>query len=242
MACWLSSGSLSATVLRARCSRLLTAGTLVSSASATSRAEKPEHLAQEQHGALRRRQVLDGCDEGELNALALFVARVRRGKALVRRLARVGLDPDRLRERLAEAAVRVGGGQLLERQRALGAARDRVERRVGGDLVQPRAGRAAPVEARQPAPGAQERVLQRVVGVVHRAEHAVAVRVQFAAMGLDEAAERVLVALLGRVQQGSLAAGRFRGDPTHGSQDKAAAGGWIGGAGQERGSSQAPSS
>ena len=42
--------------------------------SATSRAGEAEHVAQDQHGALARRQVLQRGDERELDALALLVA------------------------------------------------------------------------------------------------------------------------------------------------------------------------
>jgi hypothetical protein len=49
------------------------------------------------------------------------------------------------------------------------------------------------LEAPEPLPGAQHRVLQRILGVVNRAEHAVAVRLQLAAPRLDEAAKSILV-------------------------------------------------
>ena len=58
-----------------------------------------------------------------------------------------------------------------------------------------------PSKRREPAPGAQERVLQRVLGVVERAEHAVAVRVQLAAVRLDERSEGALVARAGGGQE-----------------------------------------
>ena len=51
------------------------------------------------------------------------------------------------------------------------------------------------------APRAQQRVLHRVLGVVDRAEHAVAMGVEQSAMGLDEPRERVLVAGAGGVEQ-----------------------------------------
>ena len=51
------------------------------------------------------------------------------------------------------------------------------------------------------APGAQQRVLHGVLGVVDRAEHAVAVGVEQAAVGLDEPGEGVLVAPAGGVEQ-----------------------------------------
>ena len=40
-----------------------------------------EHLAQDEHGALARREVLERGDEGELDTLALLVAHIGRGLA-----------------------------------------------------------------------------------------------------------------------------------------------------------------
>ena len=67
-----------------------------------------EHLAQDERGALARRQELQGDDEGQLDALALLVARVGSGAlvALGRALVGIGLDPDRLDERRARPVVR----------------------------------------------------------------------------------------------------------------------------------------
>jgi hypothetical protein len=53
----------------------------------------------------------------------------------------------------------------------------------------------------QPAPGAEQRVLERVLGVVERAEHAVAVGVELGSVRLDEAAERLGVAVHGRGEE-----------------------------------------
>ena len=114
-------------------------------------------------------------DERELDALALLVGGLRRRVAVLHadHLVRVGLDPDRLDQRrahrLGRPRVRIRRRHVLHRQHALRAPRDHVERRVGRDLVEPRPHRAAALEPRQPAPRTQQRVLQRVLGVVHRA-------------------------------------------------------------------------
>ena len=57
-----------------------------------------EHLAQDQHRPLARRQVLHRGDEGELDRLALLVAGVGGGVAVLdlERLVGVGLEPDLL--------------------------------------------------------------------------------------------------------------------------------------------------
>ena len=57
-----------------------------------------------------------------------------------------------------------------------------------------------PVEPGHPTPGAEERVLG-VVGVVDRAEHPVAVRVELLALGLHEPAEGVVVPVARRFEQ-----------------------------------------
>jgi hypothetical protein len=42
-----------------------------------------EHVAEDEHGALARRQVLERRDEGELDALALLVTRLRTGEPVL---------------------------------------------------------------------------------------------------------------------------------------------------------------
>ena len=77
----------------------------------------------------------------------------------------------------------------------------RVQTAVGGDPVQPRAHRRTPLEAPEPAPGAEHRLLDHVLSVLHRAEHPVAVQVQLPAQGIGELAEGLLVAGAGTRQQ-----------------------------------------
>ena len=155
-----------------------------------------EHLAQDQHGALGGRQVLERGDEGQLHALAALVAGGRSGEAVLdaQDLVRIGLDPHRLDERLAGPDVGIGGRAVVDREHALGPPRDLIEAGVGRDRVEPRAQRAAALELRETAPGAKQRVLERVLGVVDRSQHPVAVGVQLATVGLDQTTERALVA------------------------------------------------
>ena len=122
----------------------------------------------------------------------------RRGRPR-RRASRPGRarpTPSR-RAACAEPVVRVGRRAVVDRQHALGPPRDLVQAGVRGDRVEPRAQRAAALEAREAAPRAQRGLLQRVLGVVHRAEHPVAVGVELAAVGLEQLRERVLVARRG---------------------------------------------
>src|SRR6266516_2330986 len=71
--------------------------------------------------------------------------------------------------------------------------RDRGEADVRGDCVQPGAELRARLVAVGAFPGAQHRLLERVVGVVERAEHPVAVEVERAAVWFDQERERLLV-------------------------------------------------
>ena len=98
----------------------------------------------------------------------------------------------------------VGRGRVVDRQHPLGPPLDRPQAGVGRDRVEPRAQRASPLELREPAPGVQQRILERVLGVGHRAEHPIAVGVQGAAMGLDQPGEGVLVAPAGSLEQPGL--------------------------------------
>ena len=164
---------------------------------------EPEHLAEDQRGALVRGQVLERGGERELDALAPLVAGLGRGEPVLEAelLVRVGLDPHGLRQRQAEPVGRLARRRLVERERPLRPPRDRVEARVRGDRVEPAAQRAATLEPAQRAPRAQQRLLQRVLRVLDGAEHPVAVRVQLAAIGRDQPAERRLVAAACRLQQ-----------------------------------------
>jgi hypothetical protein len=153
---------------------------------------KAEHVAEDEDRALPRGQMLQRGDEGQLDRLALFVARLGRGiPARKPELpVGVGLDPHRLGQRpCRRIAAWASRGPVVGREPAPGPAGDRMQAGVGCDLVQPRAERPAAIEPAQPASGAQQGVLERVVGVVHRAEHPVAMRVQFGPIGLDQPAK-----------------------------------------------------
>src|SRR5438067_12207188 len=74
--------------------------------------------------------------------------------------------------------------------RSLASARDRGEADVRGDCVQPGAELRARLVAVGAFPRAQHRFLDRVVRVVERTEHPIAVQVQRPAMWLDQERER----------------------------------------------------
>ena len=140
---------------------------MVSSASAVSLAEKPSTSRRIRTARWRAGQVLERGGEGELDALALLVARVRaehRGFDSELGVG-VGLEPDRLGERLVESHVWVGRGAVVDREHALGPLLDQAQAGVRGDPVQPGTERASTLEARESAPRAEQRLLQRVLGV-----------------------------------------------------------------------------
>jgi len=119
---------------------------------------QPEHLAEDEHGPLARRQVLERRDEGELERLALLVAGLRRGVALLQpqHLVRIRFEPDRFRKRLGRLfAVAGRRPPVVDRKDALRPAGQGVEAGVRRDPVEPAAERASPVEAAEAAPGAR---------------------------------------------------------------------------------------
>jgi len=66
-------------------SELFTAATLVSSTAGHLKSRKTQHLSQYEHRALTRRQVLNGRDEGELEALSRFIASLGEWRSSTRR-------------------------------------------------------------------------------------------------------------------------------------------------------------
>src|SRR4030095_456713 len=63
------------------------------------------------------------------------------------------------------------------------------------DAIQPGADRRPLLEAGEAEPGRQQSLLHRVLGVLQRTEHAVAVQLQLAPVGLDQRRKRLSVAL-----------------------------------------------
>jgi hypothetical protein len=82
-----------------------------------------------------------------------------------------------------------------------GAPLQRGETTVRGDLVQPRSDVAALVECADAAPGPDQALLYRVLGVVQRPQHPVAVRQQLAAVRRDHPLEGVGVTRADGVEQ-----------------------------------------
>ena len=147
-----------------------------------------QHLAQDQHGALARRQVLQRGDEREPDRLA--------PDGDVGRVASSATSPSGIGwiHVVSGSMLRFSIDRLLRRAEihrpgAPLAAAEHVEADVRRDPVQPRAQRGAALEAVVAAPGADERLLHRVLGLERRAEHAVAVGRQLGAVCLEAALE-----------------------------------------------------
>ena len=100
----------------------------------------------------------------------------------------------------------LGQRAVVDQEHALGSLGDHVEAGVGRDRYQPRAQQAVVLEAQQAAPRAQQRVLERVLGVVHGAEHPV-VGVELGVVRVEQALEGALVAVASGVEQIRLRAG-----------------------------------
>ena len=131
-------------------------------------------------------------DERQLDALPQLIGGLR---------IRIRLDVELAFDRRGQLADLAHRRVVVERDQAFRPLLDQLEAGVRGDPVQPGTHRTASLEPRQPPPGADERLLQGVLGVVHRAKHAVAVRVQLAAVRRDEPVERALVVAAGGFEQ-----------------------------------------
>ena len=160
----------------------------------------PEHVAQDEHRSAPGRQVLEGGDERELDRLATDGDRVGLvvpvGDGLPQAVGE-GLQPRDVgpRHHLVVAGTGVGRRRAeVLWQHAAGPSGECVEAGVGGDPVQPGAQGRPALELLEVPPRPQEGLLDEVLGLVDRTEHAVAVHPQLAAVALDEARERRLVA------------------------------------------------
>ena len=153
---------------RARTSSDLIAGTEVSEGVGQLGVGEPVELAHEQRRALLLGQALD-----VLHQAAQVLAALGLGLGVVRRRARQLVDLGRRRDRAAQV----------------------VDAAVVRDAVQPRAQRHRPVVVAQRAVGAQEDVLQDVLGVRARgAEHLARIGEQPLAIAVVDGPERIVEA------------------------------------------------
>jgi hypothetical protein len=155
---------------------------------------KAHHVAQHEHRALARRQVLQRRHERQAHGLAGLVARLGSGRPIghaVQERVRVRLQPHRL-----DAATRLGQlarGVPWRRPRPPRRRAQRVQAPIRRDPVQPRAQRGSRLVAIQAAPRGEQGLLHQVLGVLHRPDDPVAVQLQLAPVGIGQLPERVLV-------------------------------------------------
>ena len=125
-----------------------------------------EHVAQDERSALPGRQDLESGDERQRDGLARLVPglRPRRGvRHAVQQAVRVGLQPGHLAEPggIGRVGQRPGGGR-----RPAAARPQRVQAAAGRHPVQPGTDRRPALETGQAAPGGQQGLLQRVLGIL----------------------------------------------------------------------------
>ena len=133
-----------------------------------------QDLAEDENGALARRELLERSDEREPHGLAPDgdLRRVALGDD-----AAVGdrLDPRDLRQRAQVGDLGLPRRPQVHGARAAVAAAEHVQADVRRDAVEPGAKLGPTLEAVVASPGADERLLYRVLGLERRAEHPVAV-------------------------------------------------------------------
>ncbi len=179
--------SLASSVARARCSALFTDGDARLEELRDLGGLPAQHLAEDEHGPLAGRELLERGDERELHRLARTddLGRVAVGHDAA---VRHRLDPE-LVGRAQVLDDRLAGRPEVHRTRAALAAVEHVVTDVRRDAVEPRAQRRTALEAVVRAPGADERLLHGILGV-DRAEHPVAVAGELDAMLLELLLER----------------------------------------------------
>jgi hypothetical protein len=140
-----------------------------------------QDVPQDQDGALPGRQVLQGGDQRQPDALPPGDDRGGIGPLGADQGVGDGLQPRHFLA-LDQRLLRVRAGAAEPgRQRPPAPALQGRQAGAGRDPVQPGPQRRAPLEPVVGAPRAQVRFLDEVLGVVHRPEHAVAMRQQLAA-------------------------------------------------------------
>ena len=150
---------------RARCRALLADARVRSKGVRRLLARPAEHVAEDQDGALPGRQVLDSHDERQLDGLLGHRPLVWVVQLGCR--ATAGGKAPRCQTRLPPV-------QVCGNRRTVSARLEVVQAGVCGVPEEPVAQRCPSLERRPPGPGAQERLLSEVLGVVVGREHPVA--------------------------------------------------------------------
>ena len=192
-------------------SALLTEATLVSRVSAVSCAENPSTSRRIRTARWFAGRSWRAAMKASSTTRAAHSGRPGRRTLLDSEgLVRVGLDPDRLHQRLSDAAV-VDPREAHNRSGGFASAAARLRRaRCWWRSDTATSAASSALERRKRLPGPQQGILQGVLGILDRAEHPVAVRVQLGAMGLDELRVGGLVTLAGGLEQRAIGDCRIR--------------------------------
>ena len=184
---------------RARCSMLLTATVVTPTSSATSAARQPSTSRSRSTARWRAGRYCSTRNQGQ--------PRVRPGRHDRGRIGGLAARQPRIRERLQprDLSDSAGNGSVRIARRRAQAGRERPPRaglqrsqaRVGRNPVQPGPQRRPALERAEGPPRPQQRLLDDVLGVVHRAEHAVAVGEQLGPQRLRQPRELRVPQLLG---------------------------------------------
>ena len=172
---WSSAGASLASSARALWSELLTAAVVVSSRVGHLGRLPGKHVPQNQHGALPRRQVLQGGDHRQSEALP---SPHDQGRVGAQHQVGERLQPGGLQVALLQVVRVAPGAPSADGHQPAAAVLQGVQADPGRDPVEPGPDRRALLEVREPPPGPQIRLLYGVLRVVQRAEHPVAVRDQ----------------------------------------------------------------
>jgi hypothetical protein len=162
-----------------------------------------EHVAQDQRRPLPRRQELDGGEERQLDRLpgSDDISRLR--PAFLnpfQKSVRVRLQPRQIgRGRKRSAGIRRRRAHLM-RQHSSWQPLQRIQAKVRGDPVKPGPEQRTALEFGAPPPRPQECLLHVILGILHRAEHPIAVHLQLAPVHLGQPRESVFIPSAHRCQ------------------------------------------
>jgi hypothetical protein len=164
------------------------------------------------------RQMLDGCQIGELDRLpghdhSVRLVLGRRDR--VEQVVRIGLEPRQLRRFDELGSRRIRGWAEIRRDDATWPALEGVETGVRGDAVEPGPEQGPALEGCASPPGAEQGLLDQVLGVLDRPQHPIAMDLELSPIALSQGDEGRLVAGAHRGHDCSLFTQGHSGDRGH---------------------------
>jgi hypothetical protein len=163
-----------------------------------------KHISQNVDGPLAGRQHLQGCDKRESDGLRCLVVRLRPRRSIgepINERIRIRFQPQHLTEAFRPRKLgRLHLDYTFHSRTGTTRAQD-VQAAAGGHAIEPGAYRGPALERTQSAPGRDQRLLESILRIVKRAEHPIAMQVQFVTMPIDELAKGCLVSRLGALDR-----------------------------------------